>query len=79
MDQHTAVFEIDSKSDAYAVERLMNGLYDSLREESRTLRNGSDDSTKMLEQFKTIRDAVARPTPGKLTVRYESRGEEFDG
>ena len=79
MDEYTAVFDIDSKTDAYAVERLMNRLYDSLREESRTLREGSNDSTEMLEQFKTIRDATQRPTPGKLTVIYESQDEEFDG
>ena len=79
MDEYTAVFEVDSKSDAYAVERLMNGLYDSLREESRTLRKGSSDSAEMLAQFEAIRDAVQRPTPGKLTVIYESREEEFEG
>jgi len=79
MDEHTAVFEINSKSDAYAVERLMNRLYDSLREESRTLRKESNDSTEMLEQFETIRDAVQRPTPGKLTVIYEFQEEEFEG
>lgn len=78
MDEYTAVFEVDSKSDAYAVERLMNGLYDSLREESRTLRKGSNDSTEMLSEFKAIRDAVQRPTPGKLTVIYESHGGEFE-
>lgn len=77
MDEYTAVFEVDSKSDAYAVERLMNGLYDSVREESRTLRKGSKDSSEMLEQFKAIRDAVQRPTSGKLTVTWE-RGEEFE-
>lgn len=79
MDEYTAVFEIDSVSDAYAVERLMNGLYDSVREESRTLRDGANDSTEMLEQFKAIRDAVQIPKPGKLTVTYEFRDEEFEG
>jgi hypothetical protein len=78
MDEYTAVFDIDSKTDAYAVEWLMNRLYDSLREESRTLREGSNDSTEMLEQFETIRDAARRPTSGKLTLVYESREEEFE-
>ena len=79
MDKYEAVFEIDSKTDAHAVERLMERLYDSLREESRTLRKGSSDSTEMLEQFETIRNATRRPTPGRLIVRYEPQDEEFEG
>ncbi|WP_416840778.1 hypothetical protein [Haloferax sp. DFSO52] len=79
MDEYTAVFEVDSKTDAHAVERLMERMYDSLREESRTLRKGSSDSTEMLEQFETILNATRRPTPGKLTVIYESRDEQLDG
>ncbi|WP_411964019.1 hypothetical protein [Haloferax sp. YSMS24] len=78
MDEYTAVFEIDSESDAYAIERLMDRLYDSLREESRTLVEGSSDSTAVLEQFENIRNAARRPTPGTLTVIYESRDEEFE-
>lgn len=78
MDEYKAVFEIESKSDAHAVERLMNRVYDSLREESRTLREESGDSTEMLEKFETIRDAARKPTPGKVTVIYESRDEEFE-
>ena len=79
MDKYEAVFEIDSKTDAHAVERLMERLYDSLREESRTLHKGSSDSTEMLEQFETIRNATRRPTPGRLILRYESHDEEFEG
>jgi hypothetical protein len=79
MEEYEAVFEIDSKTDAHAVERLIERMYDSLREESRTLREGTSDSTEMLGQFETIRNATRRPTPGKLTVIYESRDEEFDG
>jgi predicted trehalose synthase len=79
MNEYKAVFEIDSKTDAYAVERLMNRMYNSLREESRTLRDGSNDSTEMLEQFEAIRDATRRPTRGRVTVIYESRDEEFEG
>lgn len=78
MDEYTAVFEIDSKSDAYAVERLMNRMYDSLREESRTLAAETSDSTDMLTQFKTIRDVARTPTPGKLTLIYETRNDGFD-
>ena len=79
MDTHVAVFEVESKTDANAVERLMAQLYDSLREESRTVRDGSSDSTEMLAQFRTIRDATRTPTAGTLTVTYEARTEEFEG
>ena len=77
MDEHRAVFAIESETDAYAVKRMLDRLYDSLREESRTLREGSSDSTEMLEQFQVIREAARRPTPGKLTVVYESRNGKF--
>jgi hypothetical protein len=78
MDEYEATFEIESKTDAYAVERIMNQLYDSFREESRALRDGSDDSMEMLEQFETIRDAARDPTPGRLKVVYRSRSDGFD-
>lgn len=78
MSRHETIFEIESKADAYAVERLMNRLYDMVREESRTLRSESRDSTEMLEQFETLRDATNHPTPGKLRVVYESPDEGFD-
>lgn len=78
MDKYEATFEVESKTDAHAVERLMNRLYDMLREESRTIRKESADSTEMLEQFKAIRDATRRPTTGTLTMVYESKGQEFE-
>lgn len=78
MNEHEATFEIDSVSDAYAVERLMNTVYDTLREESRTIREGSSDSTGMMEQFQEVRDAARQPMPGRLTVRLEQRSEEFE-
>lgn len=78
MDEYEATFEIESRTDAHTVERLMNRLYDMLREESRTIRKGSADSTEMLEQFEAIRDATQRPTPGTLTIVYESESKEFE-
>lgn len=77
VDELTATFEIDSKTDAYAVERLMDRLYDSLREESRSIRDGSNDSTEMLERFEMIRDAAQQHRPGRLKVTYEHADEGF--
>lgn len=79
MEEYKATFEAESKRDAYAVERSLNRVYDSLREESRTVREGTSDSTEMLEQFKTARDAARSRTPGKLTVIYEQQDEPFEG
>ena len=78
MQEFEATFDVDSKTDALAVERLMNRLYDALREESRTLQDGTRDSTEMLSQFEAIREAARRRRPGRLTVVYEQRDEEFD-
>ena len=78
MEEYEATFVIESKSDASAVERLMNQLYDSLREEARTVREGTEDSARMLEQFKAIRDAARRPKPGRFTVVYERQEEGFE-
>ena len=78
MVEHKATFEIESKSDAHAVERMLGSLYDSVREESRTVRKETSDSTKMLEQFESIRDAARRQKPGTLTVIYELENEPFE-
>lgn len=78
MEEYEATFEIKSKSDAYAMERSLARLYDSLREESRTVRDGTGDSTEMLERFATIRDAARDPAPGTLTVTYTRADESFE-
>lgn len=78
MEEYEATFEIESKAEAYAVERLTERLYDSVREESRTVREGTNDSTGMLEQFRAVRDAARRRAPGTLTVVYEQHDEPFD-
>lgn len=78
MEKYEATFEIESKSDAHAVERVVNQLYDSLREESRTVREGTTNSAQMLGQFQAIRDAAKNPQPGRFTVVYETQEEEFE-
>lgn len=77
MREYEARFEIESKADAYAVERVLTQLYDALREETRTVREGTTDSTEMLDQFATIRNAAQDPTSGTLTVIYERDDEPF--
>lgn len=78
MDIYEATFEIKSQPDANAVERVLTRLYDSLREESRTVRNETSDSTEMLAQFEAIRAAAADPAPGSLTVIYKRKDESFE-
>ena len=79
MDRHEATFEVDSKSDAYAVEKLLTRLYDTLREESRSVREGSGDSTAMLAEFEALRDVGRERNPGELTVVFEVSDEDFEG
>ena len=78
MVTHEATFEISSKTDAYAVEKLLKQLHDVLREETRTVRDGTSDSTQMLEQFATLTDVARNPTPGTLTVVYEQEDGPFE-
>ncbi len=51
-----ASFEIDSKTDSYAAQRLLEQVYDTIREESRSVREGTDDADKLLQEFQTLRD-----------------------
>lgn len=55
----------------------MNRIYDSIREESRTVREKTTGMTEMVEQFENLRDAAQDPTPGKLTLIYEQENESF--
>lgn len=75
MEEFTATFEAESKTDAYAVGRMVERLYDAVREESRTLRGEADGSTEMLERFEAMRDAAREHEAGRLTVTYEQRDD----
>ena len=78
MSRYEASFEIDSKTDSYAARRILERVYDTIREESRSVRDDSDDATALLKEFKTLRDAAKQPTTGKLTITYERYDDEFD-
>ena len=75
MSRYEASFDIDSKTDSYAARRMLERVYDTIREESRSVREGTDDADELLREFKTLRDAAKRPTPGRLTITYE----QYDG
>ncbi len=75
MSRYEASFKIDSKTDSYAARRMLEQVYDTIREESRSVREGTDDADELLREFKTLRDAVKHPTPGRLTITYE----QYDG
>ncbi len=78
MERYEAVFEIESKSDSYAARRILERVYDTIREESRSVREGSVDSSELLGQFETLSEVVKEQTPGRLTITYEVFDEEFD-
>ncbi|WP_410766332.1 hypothetical protein [Haloferax sp. DFSO60] len=66
-----ASFESDSKTDSYAARRILERVYDTIREESSSGREDSDETSEPLETFKTLRDAAKRPRVGTLTITYE--------
>lgn len=76
---HEATFDIETKADAYAVEKLLERVYDSVREESRSLRPDSTDSTDTLAEFEKLREAADTYSPGRLTVTYEQYDDGFAG
>jgi len=78
MANYEASFEIDSKTDSHAARRMLEQVYDTIREESRSVREGTDDADELLEAFRTLRDAAKRPTPGRLTITYEQYEGEFE-
>ena len=78
MSHFEASFEIDSKTDTYAARRMLERIYDTIREESRIVREGTDDADELLGEFRTLRDAAKQPTPGRLTITYEQYDGEFE-
>ncbi|ELZ80312.1 hypothetical protein KU306_03775 [Haloferax larsenii] len=78
MSNHEAAFEIESPADATATRRILAHAYDTIREESRTVREGTEDATELLDSFQELRDAVQSQSPGRLTITYHSFDEEFD-
>ncbi len=78
MSRYVASFEIDSKTDSYAARRILERVYDTIREESSSVLEDSVNTSELLESFKTLRDAAKRPTAGKLTITYEQYDDEFE-
>ncbi|WP_224333288.1 hypothetical protein [Haloprofundus halobius] len=78
MSRHGATFEIESKTDSYAARRILERAYDTIREESRSVREGTDDAQALLREFEALRDAARHPTPGKLTIIYEQDDGKFE-
>ena len=78
MTRYEATFEVDEKTDSHAVQRILEQVYDTIREESRSVRQGTEDGTELLQEFESLRDAAEYPTPGKLTITYEQYDDEFD-
>jgi len=78
MSQYEASFEIDSKTDSYAARRMLEQVYDTVREESRNVSERTDNAEELLEELRTLRDAAKQPTPGRLTITYERFDGEFE-
>jgi len=79
MSRHEASFEITSRADSRAARRMLEQAYDTIREESKSIREGTEDSTELLQSFKALRDAARQPAAGTLTITYERDDDGFDG
>ncbi|WP_396611359.1 hypothetical protein ACH9L7_14265 [Haloferax sp. S1W] len=78
MSHYEASFEIESRADSNATRRILEHAYDTIREESRTVREGTEDASDLLDSFKTLRDAAKSPSPGRLTITYQRFDDEFE-
>ena len=56
----------------------MEQVYDAIREELRSVREGSNDVSELLQEVKTLQDAARQPSMGKLTITYEEYDDDFD-
>lgn len=72
MAEYTATFEIDSRSDARTVSRVLDDLHNRLREEDLRVREGETTVTRMLDEFRTLQNEVDSGATGRLVVTYES-------
>ena len=78
MSRYETSFEVDSKADSHAIHRLLEQVYDAVREESRTVREGSNDASELLQEFETLRNAAKEPSPGEIRIVYERYDDEFE-
>ncbi|ELZ90129.1 hypothetical protein C440_17031 [Haloferax mucosum ATCC BAA-1512] len=78
MSNYEASFEIESKADSNATRRILEHAYDTIREESRTVREETEDASELLGSFRALRDAARSPSPGRLTITYQPFDGEFD-
>ena len=78
MTTYEASFEIDSRTDSHAALRILEQVYDAVREESRSVREGTEDADELLQSFRTLREAAKARTPGRLTITYEQYDDGFE-
>ena len=78
MSRYDATFEVTSETDARAVGRLAERMYDTVREELKRCDRPGGSPTGTIEEFEGICEAARRHAPGTLTVVYERRDEPFD-
>lgn len=78
MSRYEAAFEVDSKNESRIVRRILEQVHDTVREESRAIRESTEDATELLTAFETLRDAAMEPSPGELRIVYERYDEDLE-
>lgn len=61
-----------------AARRILERVHDTVREESGSVGDGTNDATALLREFETLHEAVKQPAPGRLTITYELYGDTFE-
>lgn len=76
MEEYTATFDIESAADARTVSRVLDDLYDRLREEDLRVREGETVANQMLAEFRALQSEFDAGSTGQLVVTYRSESPE---
>ena len=57
MTRHEATFEIDSKTDSLAVQRILERVHDTIREGSRSVGEDTANSSERIRAFEALRES----------------------
>jgi hypothetical protein len=78
MSRYEAAFEVESKNRSQIVQQVLKPVHDTIRDESRTIREETENANELLAAFETLQDAAMEPSPWGLTIVYERYDEDFE-
>jgi hypothetical protein len=60
------------------VQQVLKHVHDTIRDESRTIREETEDANELLAAFESLQDAAMEPSPWGLKIVYERYDEDFE-